>query len=335
MSLWTLIKLTAALCVIAVMAFTGMLAYHVAVAPLGGVFAKIIPDPVRVASGQSDVDFAKMLDAAEMPDIDPGEKSFQKAHELLAVGKPDEAREKLTTIVNVFPASAAAPVARRIVGEMNLDEILSTSHMEGKKIHVVKRGDSFLGIAGQNKTTIDCMMHLNSMMELKGIQPGDELVVMPLEFHLLVEPRRKSLSLWDGGRFIAAHHDQLQDRGTRRQTRPAPVQGLPRRQQGHPDRQTLRANPRLGRCRGKTRRRHPPPPAGHGGNQPAHQSRQRGGDPVTGVPSPVLHPTHRIPKLPPCNSSNSKNPRSNSNANSKKSGQSRPLKTSTCPPRFP
>jgi hypothetical protein len=202
MSLWTLIKLTAALCVIAVMAFTGMLAYHVAVAPLGGVFAKIIPDPVRVASGQSDVDFAKMLDAAEMPDIDPGEKSFQKAHELLAVGKPDEAREKLTTIVNVFPASAAAPVARRIVGEMNLDEILSTSHMEGKKIHVVKRGDSFLGIAGQNKTTIDCMMHLNSMMELKGIQPGDELVVMPLEFHLLVEPRRKSLSLWDGGRFI-------------------------------------------------------------------------------------------------------------------------------------
>ena len=42
MSLWTLIKLTAALCVIAVMAFTGMLAYHVTVRPLGSTRLEII-----------------------------------------------------------------------------------------------------------------------------------------------------------------------------------------------------------------------------------------------------------------------------------------------------
>lgn len=202
MSLWTLIKLTAALGVLIVMAFTGMLAYHVTVAPLGGVFERLIPDPVRINDGQSDVDFAKMLDAAEMPDIDPGEKAFQKAHELLALGKLPEAREKLTAIVNIFPASASAPIARRIVGEMNLDEILSTSHMAGKQVHVVKRGDSFLGIASKYDTTIDCIMHLNSMMELRSIQPGDELIVMPLNFRFLVEPKRKSVSLWEGGRFI-------------------------------------------------------------------------------------------------------------------------------------
>ena len=164
MSLWTLIKLVAALGVIAVMTFTGMLAYHVAVAPLGGVFAEIIPDPVRITDGRSDADFAKMLESVEMPDIDPGEKSFQKAHELLALGKLPEARERLTTIVNIFPGSASAPIARRIVGQMNLDEILSSSHSEGKKIHVVKRGDSFLAIAARHNTTMDCMMHLNSMM---------------------------------------------------------------------------------------------------------------------------------------------------------------------------
>ncbi len=202
MSFWTLVKIIAALCVMAVMAFTGMLAWHVAVEPLGGVFSRLIPDPARVGDGRSDADFAKMLDSAEMPDIDPGEKSFQKAHELLALGKLDEAREKLTAIVNVYPSSASAPVARRIVGEMNLDEILSSSHMRGKQVHVVKRGDSFLGIAAKYHTTIDCLMHLNSMMELKGIQPGDELIVMPLDFRLLVEPRRKTVSLWQGGRFI-------------------------------------------------------------------------------------------------------------------------------------
>ncbi|MES2440829.1 MAG: LysM domain-containing protein [Verrucomicrobiota bacterium] len=202
MSLWTVFKLLAAICVLAVMGFTGMLTYHVVVKPLGGIFEKIIPNPAEVVGKQPDSDFAKMLDAAELPDIDPGEKAFQKAHELLALGKLDEAREKLTSIINVFPTSSSAPVARRIVGEMNLDEILSTTHMEGKKSHIVKRGNSFLGIAAEYHTTLDMIMHLNGMMELKNIQPGEELIVMPLDFRLLIEPQRKALSVWEGGKFI-------------------------------------------------------------------------------------------------------------------------------------
>ncbi|MEO5913247.1 MAG: LysM domain-containing protein [Luteolibacter sp.] len=202
MSLWTVLKLFAAVCVLAVMAFTGMLAYHILVRPLGGVFEKIIPNPTEVVGRPPEGDFAKMLDSAELPDIDPGEKAFQKAHELLALGKLDEAREKLTTIINVFPSSSSAPTARRIVGEMNLDEILSTTHMEGKQVHVVKRGNSFLGIAGEHDTSLDIIMHLNNMMELKNIQPGEELVVMPLNFRILIEPQRKTLSFWDGDRFI-------------------------------------------------------------------------------------------------------------------------------------
>lgn len=202
MSLWTLVKIFAALCVMAVMALTAMLAYHVAVEPLGGFFNKMIPHPAGITGGHSDADLVKMLESAEMPDVDPGEKAFQKAHELLALGRIPEAREKLTAIVNVFPSSSSAPIARRIVGEINLDEILSSSHMDGKLIHVVKRGDSLLAIAAKYNTTIDCIMHLNSLMEVPRIQTGDELLVMPLEFRILIEPQRKSVSLWQGGRFI-------------------------------------------------------------------------------------------------------------------------------------
>ncbi|HEX7262400.1 MAG TPA: LysM domain-containing protein [Luteolibacter sp.] len=201
MSLWTVFKFFAALCVLAVMAFTGMLAYHIVVKPLA-MFEKIIPNPTEVAGKKPDAEFAKMLDSAELPDIDPGEKAFQKAHELLALGKIAEAREKLGSIVIAYPSSSSAPIARRIVGEMNLDELLSTSHMENKKSHIVKRGNSFLGIAGEHKTTLDMIMYLNGMMELKNIQPGEELIVMPLELSLLIEPQRKTLSVWDGGRFI-------------------------------------------------------------------------------------------------------------------------------------
>ena len=202
MSFRTLIKLLAALCVLAVMTFTGMLAYHVVVSPLGGVFGKIIPRSGEVVGNQADADFAKMLDSAELPDIDPGEKAFQKAHELLALGKLAEAREKLTAIVNSYPTSSSSPVARRIVGEMNLDEILSTARMDGKKSHIVKRGNSFLGIAAEYHTTLDMIMHLNGMMELKNIQPGEEIIVMPLDFRLVIELRRNSISVWDGVKFV-------------------------------------------------------------------------------------------------------------------------------------
>ena len=204
---------------------------------LGGVFRKIIPAAVRDthatavrdthaanrrdthaasprgtqaasgrdthAAGLRDTHAAPAADAAQVPalpktpDIDPGEKAYQMAHELLALGKLPEARKKLNTIVSVFPGSSCAPVARKILGEMNLDDILSSTNMVGKTTCVVKRGDSFSSIARNNHTTIDCIMHLNSMMELKRIQPGDELIVMPLKFRLLIEPRRNCLSLWD------------------------------------------------------------------------------------------------------------------------------------------
>lgn len=205
MSLWTVFKLLVALCVLAIMTFTGMLAWHVVIRPLGGVFDKIIPKHAEESGKQPDADFAKMLDEAELPDIDPGEKAFQKAHELLALGKIEEAREKLTTVIITYPTSSSAPIARRIVGEMNLDELLSTAHMEGKSTHVVKKGNSFLGIVGEHHTTLDCLMYLNGMMELKGIQPGEEFIVMPLDFHLLVDTQRKTISVWDGERFIVEY----------------------------------------------------------------------------------------------------------------------------------
>jgi hypothetical protein len=203
MRLWTIVKIFAALGVLAVMAFTGMLGYHVAVSPLGGVFEKIIPRTIVTASSQKpDNELVQMLKSSELPDIDPGENAFKKANELLALGQMEEAREKLTSIVELFPYSPSATKARSIVGEMNLDEVLSAAHMEGKQSHIVKRGNSFLGIAAEHKTTLEMIMHLNGLLELKNLQPGDELIVMPLEFRLLIEPQRKALSIWKGDQFI-------------------------------------------------------------------------------------------------------------------------------------
>ena len=205
MSAWTFIKLLAAVVVLGVLGFTAMLAYHITVRPLGGVFEKVVPSPRAVAGEISDLDFVKMVDSAEMPDIDPGEKVFQKALELIALGDLSQAREKLNTIINVFPSSSSAPDARHIVGEMNLDEILSATHREGKQIHLIKRGDSYLALAAKYQTTLDCILHINGLAELKNLQPGEELVVMPLNYRVLIEPQRMTVSLWDGGRFVCEY----------------------------------------------------------------------------------------------------------------------------------
>jgi len=209
MSVWTFIKMSAALAVVGVLGFTSMLAYHVAVRPLDGrlgrIFERLVPSPRTVAGEPSDIDFVKMVDAAEMPDIDPGERLHQKALELIAVGDLAEAREKLTTIINVFPTSSSAAEARRIVGQMNLDEILSSAYRTGKKTHVIKRGDSYLAIAAKYHTSLDCILYFNGGEGLKSLQPGEELTVMALDYRVVVEPQRMTLALWDGGKFVCEY----------------------------------------------------------------------------------------------------------------------------------
>jgi hypothetical protein len=202
MSLWTLIKLFAFVAVMAVMSACGMLAWHIAVEPMDGILAEIVPEPQSIVHRHEQPDAARFLEAGETSGIDPGERAYQKACELLALGKTSAASEKLTSIINLYPSSASGPAARRIIGDMNMDEILGDPSNENCITHRVKSGESLLGIVAKHDTSADMIMHLNSMMELKNLHPGDELVVMPLNFRLIVEPKRKTISIWRSGRFI-------------------------------------------------------------------------------------------------------------------------------------
>ena len=206
-----MIKLIAGVVVLGVTVFTLMLAWHVQREPLGGIFAQLVP----VQFEPKPIENLPQADAS-LPEIDPGAKVFEKARELIAVGDLASARERLLMVVNIYPRSKSAPEARRIVGEMNLDDLLSAAHMDGKEIHVVRPGESFLGIAAKHKTTLDCIMHLNGLMDLQGLRPGEELVVMPLELRVLIEPARKTLSLWEGGRFIREYPLVSMDLGSQK-----------------------------------------------------------------------------------------------------------------------
>ncbi len=196
------VHILAGVFVLVIAGMTASLTYHVHVRPVDGKLSELLPQPGSVDPHREAILFAQSLEQRELPDIEPGEQAFRKAMEMMAAGRMQEAHEKLTTIFSIFPNSSVARSARRIVGDMNMDELLGSRSGFGRQIHKVKPGDSYLAIANKYDTTVNMMIHLNSMQRLKGIQPGHEIMVMPLNFSLKIDPRRNTISLWEGERFL-------------------------------------------------------------------------------------------------------------------------------------
>ncbi len=145
---------------------------------------------------------AKKLDASRIADVEPGEKAFEAARELLVEAKFPEAEEKLKYILTYYPTAPSAPEARRILGEMNMDRLLAPIENGSKKIYEVKSGDSFSRIVAREQTHFDLVVHLNSLQRSDRLHPGDKLLVMPLNFRLVLDKRNAVLSLWDRGSFV-------------------------------------------------------------------------------------------------------------------------------------
>ena len=205
MRLWTFVKLISAGIVAAVVTVSVYFTMHVMGKPVPKMlqtqFLRWMPEPERLRADPTN-DYEKVADLAEMVDIEPGDKAFQKAAELLATGKIAEAREKMLFLVNYYPTSNAAPLARQILSEMNMDDFLSLHNNPHLVVHKVARGDSYLGIAAKSQTTLDAIMHFNGYLELRPLQPGDEVMVMPLNLRVVIEARREALTLWNGGTFL-------------------------------------------------------------------------------------------------------------------------------------
>ncbi|GHC64863.1 LysM peptidoglycan-binding domain-containing protein [Roseibacillus persicicus] len=134
------------------------------------------------------------LEANKLPDVEPGDRASQRAAELIATGDFEQAKEKLHFIINFSPGSPAAKDARRILGEIYLDEIFAPGENDWKVKHVVKRGEFPLNLAKKYETTLDCMMVVNNLQRLE-IHPGDELFMVALNFNMRIDLKRKALTL--------------------------------------------------------------------------------------------------------------------------------------------
>lgn len=134
----------------------------------------------------------------EAPDSvpDPGAKEFETAVGLIRSGEPISARERLAYILRYYPESAKHAEAKRVLGEINLDLLLSDAPVPGKIRYVVKSGDSGLAaIASRHKTTVDCIVRANGLTG-NVIHPGDEYWLTPLIFTLEAKLARRELIVY-------------------------------------------------------------------------------------------------------------------------------------------
>lgn len=131
---------------------------------------------------------------ADLPRIDPGAKRFQAAVEQIKAGRIEAGRDALFKLIQQFPDSATCAEAKRIIGEINMDQLFATEIQAGSKDYIVQPGDSLALIAGKQGTTMDLLVRLNGLMSIT-LQPGDHLTIVPLDFSLVVDLSAKTVTL--------------------------------------------------------------------------------------------------------------------------------------------
>ncbi len=141
----------------------------------------------------------------DLPDL--GLREFEAAKDLLIDGELQAARDRLLYLLEYYPDSQAASQARDIIGEINMDLLLSRAPIPGKEEHVVKRGDILSPIARKYHTSINYIMRAGGRTD-PTIYPGDRLVVYPLNFKVRISLEKKAITILtpDDGKFFK-HYD--------------------------------------------------------------------------------------------------------------------------------
>lgn len=135
------------------------------------------------------------------PPPDPGLHHFNLAIDLVRTKKLDEGRNGLYKVLRQFPRSPTTAEARRIIGEMNLDDLYAHEVVGGKRDYIVQPGDSLLAIAGKHQTTLEALARVNGLTSF-NLQPGDHLFIIPMNFDLVVDVSGKTVTVMREGRFF-------------------------------------------------------------------------------------------------------------------------------------
>jgi LysM repeat protein len=141
--------------------------------------------------------------AEPTPDISLPE--FQAAAKLRQEGKLAEAREALTAFIQKYPTGLHVEEAKDLLGEVNIDVLLSRRPSPEKEEYVVKPGDVLQKVANRVKSTPELIMRMNNLSGTM-LRIGERLLVSHPEFSIVIQRKAKLIVLLNHGAFFKQYH---------------------------------------------------------------------------------------------------------------------------------
>jgi LysM repeat protein len=139
------------------------------------------------------------------PRIDISLPEFQAAAKLRQEGKLNEARAALTAFIEKYPGGAHVEEAKDLLGEVNVDILLSRTPSPDKQEYVVRSGDVLQKIARKMKSTPELIMRMNNLSSTM-LHIGDRLLISHPQFSMIIDGKPKLIVLLDHGAFFKQYH---------------------------------------------------------------------------------------------------------------------------------
>src|SRR5437879_1124753 len=139
------------------------------------------------------------------PDISLPE--FQAAAQLRQEGKLTEARDALVVFIQKYPNGLHVEEAKDLLGEVNVDILLSRTPSPEKEEYIVRPGDVLAKIGHKLKSTPELIMRMNNLNGTM-LRVGERLLISHPEFSLVVQRKAKLVVLLDKGAFFKQYHVQ-------------------------------------------------------------------------------------------------------------------------------
>ena len=137
------------------------------------------------------------------PDVSLPE--FQAAAQMRQEGKLAEARAALSTFIQKYPTGLHSDEAKDLLGEVNVQILLSNYPSPEKQEYIVKKGDVLATIARKMKSTPELIMRTNGL-DSTMLHIGERLYISHPEFAMFIQRKPKVVTLANHGAFFKRYH---------------------------------------------------------------------------------------------------------------------------------
>ena len=150
------------------------------------------------------------------PDVSAPE--FEAAAKLRQEGKLAEARQAFTEFLRKYPNSARSEQAKDLLGDTNMDILLSKYPSPEKVEYIVKSGDVLARVANRMKTTPELIIRTNNLSGTM-LRIGDRLLISRPQFSLFIQRKEQTVVLLDKGAFFKRYKVKSVKLGTQKSAR--------------------------------------------------------------------------------------------------------------------